>query len=296
MKRTIKKQKTVRFSTCDQVQQKTLNIDLYRTSFNFLLPENQMEYRSFLGACLTIMTLLLLISFSGYKMIDLLGYDNYKLQVSTQSDFFPTEETFGEANGLQYAAILTNYSGDIVEDPTIATLKFYYKSWGGEEDFGELNFRPIQTKACTDADFNNADENNTQSKFYPLISQYEKLFNAYKKNIKCMDEELEIYGEYNSEEAKNLLITIEKCDRAQRNDCKSDKEIDDWLTFKYIGVIENSKKLISHKFDSDRIQSKSKMYWYPVDVKTRTDSVRVIERSVYNLRDYRLNIGSLFAD
>ena len=29
-----------------------------------------------------------------------------------------------------------------------------------------------------------------------------------------MDEELEIYGEYNSEEAKNLLITIEKCDRA----------------------------------------------------------------------------------
>lgn len=143
MKRTIKKQKTVRFSTCDQVQQKTLNIDLYRTSFNFLLPENQMEYRSFLGACLTIMTLLLLISFSGYKMIDLLGYDNYKLQVSTQSDFFPTEETFGEANGLQYAAILTNFSGDIVEDPTIATLKFYYKSWGGEEDFGELNFRPI---------------------------------------------------------------------------------------------------------------------------------------------------------
>ena len=116
-----------------------------------------------------------------------------------------------------------SYGGDTAEDPTIATLKFYYKSYGGEEDHGAINFRPIRTKTCTDVDLNNADGTSGESKFYPLSSQYQESFNTIKKSMKCLDEEVEIYGDYNSDRAKHLVIAVEKCDRALRNDCKGDK-------------------------------------------------------------------------
>ena len=54
-----------------------------------------------------------------------------------------------------------------------------------------------------------------------------------------------MYGNYETETTANLMITFEKCDRTvPGNTCKSDKEIDEWLSFKYIITAENSKRFI----------------------------------------------------
>ena len=36
-------------------------------------------------------------------------------------------------------------------------------------------------------------------------------------------------GDYNTPQTKNLQIVFVKCDPQERDDCKSDEEIDDWL-------------------------------------------------------------------
>lgn len=56
--------------------------------------------------------------------------------------------------------------------------------------------------------------------------------------------------------ANNLMVVFEKCDKKVR-ECKSDQEIQDWLVFKYMLVLENSKRFIPHEFKDKRIQAYS---------------------------------------
>ena len=191
-----------RLSTCDKVQQKTLDIDIYKTSFNFLLPNKKQDYKSFLGVCLSIMTFIILLSYGSYKMGDLIGFENYKLQIQIQENYFPANETFGEDQGLIYAAAMTDYGGEIAEDPTIATLKFYYKTFGRETDNGSVNFRPVRTKACLEEDLPNSNGSNSESsKFYPLNERYDQHMANYQEHMKCFDEEMQIYGDYDTDQA-----------------------------------------------------------------------------------------------
>lgn len=64
--------------------------------------------------------------------------------------------------------------------------------------------------------------------------------------MKCLDEDLtQLFGNYDSKMANNLMIVFEKCDKEVRT-CKTDQEITDWLVFKYIILFENSRRFIPH--------------------------------------------------
>ena len=56
--------------------------------------------------------------------------------------------------------------------------------------------------------------------------------------MKCIDEEFEIKGNYDTDSASNLLIVFEKCDSSQRK-CKTDTEIEQFLKWKYILYSQN---------------------------------------------------------
>ena len=56
-------------SACDKYQSRVLAIDLYRRPFNFLLPDHQNSYRTFLGSALSIIQFLLLVSYGTYQII-----------------------------------------------------------------------------------------------------------------------------------------------------------------------------------------------------------------------------------
>ena len=73
--------------------------------------------------------------------------------------------------------------------------------------------------------------------------------------MKCIDDpEFELYGNFESPDVNVLMVTFEKCDPQKRDDCKTEDEIIEWLEFKYIIVLENTKKFISHKFQEERIE------------------------------------------
>lgn len=53
--------------------------------------------------------------------------------------------------------------------------------------------------------------------------------------MKCLDEdELDIFGNYDTNAGANVLVTLEKCDPKlngieERDDCKDDAVISEWL-------------------------------------------------------------------
>ena len=100
---------------------------------------------------------------------------------------------------------------------------------------------------------------------------------------KCIDDDISQYGHYDSIKTANLMLVFEKCDSDKRA-CKSENQIDDWLEFKYIMVIENTKSLIPHLFDEDSILQVSTLKFYPIS-QYRTDIVQVITRSLIVLND-----------
>ena len=89
--------------------------------------------------------------------------------------------------------------------------------------------------------------------------------------MKCMDSDLPLYGHYDSNEAANLMLVFEKCDSEKRR-CKSEKEIDEWLEFKYFIVHENTKNFVPHLFGEERIEKVAVTKFYPIAA-IRTDIV-----------------------
>ena len=79
------------------------------------------------------------------------------------------------------------------------------------------------------------------------------------------------------------MLVFEKCDPEKRR-CKSEQEIDEWLEFKYIMVIENTKTFIPHLFDEKSIKKVSRLKFYPIAT-IRTDIVQMITRSLIILND-----------
>ena len=45
------------------------------------------------------------------------------------------------------------------------------------------------------------------------------------QTLMCMDEQLELYGDFNTANAKLLLLNFKRCDIEKRSTCKSDNEV-----------------------------------------------------------------------
>ena len=61
--------------------------------------------------------------------------------------------------------------------------------------------------------------------------------------MKCVDEDFQIYGEYNTNIASNLMIVFETCDPEKR-DCADPETIKEWIKFKYLIISENSENYL----------------------------------------------------
>ena len=82
--------------------------------------------------------------------------------------------------------------------------------------------------------------------------------------MKCIDRELVIYGDYNSQNTNYLSIQFEKCDPTVRDTCKSDEEIFEWLKRKFIVTVENTNIFRMSVYNETRISFESQFSWYPV--------------------------------
>ena len=57
--------------------------------------------------------------------------------------------------------------------------------------------------------------------------------------MKCIDETVEIKGDYNSQSGQVLRLNYQTCDSSVESDCKSKTELQDWLKNKWIMILAN---------------------------------------------------------
>ena len=142
-----------------------------------------------------------------------------------------------------FAAGVTNYDGEDfqIEDPQIATLKMYMKVWNASDPDVSFGFHEIPSRFCTKGELN-IDGKNETSDFYPHSEVTRKDVETYAARLKCFEDpsKVNIAGNFDSQAAYNMMVVLEKCDnKTSNNSCKSPEAIDDWLTWKYILLVQN---------------------------------------------------------
>ena len=81
-----------------------------------------------------------------------------------------------------------------------------------------------------------------QSRFYPAHLRSEWSLGAYWKKLRCYDDEIYVAGDYQSDRAAGLQISIDKCDNSTDEGsvvCKSDEEIQKYLARKFLLTLNN---------------------------------------------------------
>ena len=100
---------------------------------------------------MTFVMVLGLIFFGTLQCIKLVLFDETDIMVSQRDAHFGYDYSFSD--GLAFAFAVTAYDDELesIEDPSIGTIRPFYKSWGLKGS-GEVDFEPIPTRPCTPAE------------------------------------------------------------------------------------------------------------------------------------------------
>ena len=160
-------------------------------------------------------------------------------------------------------------------------MKPYYVNWGATNDnvvnaesLSLTGFTEIPTRPCVAEDFGLDPETlervNTDyltggnSKFYPIEPFYYGYLSTYFPKMKCIDEQVNIYGDYNSNSAQLLTLIFEACNPEVRSTCKNEEEIKAWLRRKFIITVENTNVFRMNIYNNTRVTYESHFNWYGI--------------------------------
>ena len=80
---------------------------------------------------------------------------------------------------------------------------------------------------CSDEELGLSD-NKEQSRFYPIFENNYGHVSFYKRKLYCIDEKMELQGDYNSDRATRVQVVFEECNNqtvVPANTCRPREEI-----------------------------------------------------------------------
>ena len=241
--------------------------------------------------------MLVIGAYLSYRITVLVMLEEYQILHSTQEAHFDDLKGFAHDDGFKVAAGVINYDGSEVpiEDPEIGTLKFYIKHFTNADFEGNLGFHVLESDYCDPAkDFNDAEGSRPESGFYPPDPASNSDLTRLGNLLKCVREPYTLLGNFDTSVGGNLMAIFEKCDRTERT-CKSEEEIEAWMSWKYIYTLENRRRFVSYKFGAETIEESSFGSYYSLSYKARSDFPTIIKRSALKLNDSVFSIGNLFS-
>ena len=119
------------------------------------------------------------------------------------------------------------------------------KSWGSSTD--PVTFTDLTSRPCQKDDFLEYGPTGPERSpygFHHMDEATNDILNGSNWEIKCIDDDFEIRGDFNSKAASNLLVTFTLCNPLDpaatgATKCKGQDEIDEALSGSYLLLIEN---------------------------------------------------------
>jgi len=124
----------------------------------------------------------------------------------------------------------------------------------------------LKLRKCTLDDFGLADSYNPTQKFFNVTSTKRDEFKRVLHSLYCLDEDVELQGDWNSAEASMLTFTYEQCNPEVRKTCKSDEEIKKWLKKRYMLFAYNKQVFIDDGFDEAMFKKQTVLEWQRINI------------------------------
>lgn len=227
------------------------------------------EARTWFGAVCSLFILSLVVVFTYIKVETLIGRKDVDILSTIKDYHFSDMDRFGYENGLNIAVAFTDYSHnrEWQLDPTYGKLVFNSYSWYELEDSFLLERKPLGIHNCTRAELG-LNEDREGARFLPIREGYEDNVELYQKKLICVDkEDMWIHGNYDSSNARQLNIQLQKCH--DRPDCKSDDEIAEFLRGKFLFVFYNNILFNSAHYGQKAIVPESRILWLRINTQMR---------------------------
>lgn len=201
--------------------------------------------KSMPGAICSIFIYAVLIYFFITKIFVLVNRTDYNILNEDQNDFFSEDFIVSTDMRFRVAAAVTAYGDPTdIEDPRIGTIEFYIKSW--KADGSPLDFKKLDTRLCSLDEFSfRSDKVKRDTPFYPVHQKSESL-RDYLPKMKCVDEPYDLYGDFSTNIASNLMVVFELCDPSEHDGdyCAEPEVIAEWMEFKYMINVENEENYL----------------------------------------------------
>jgi hypothetical protein len=164
-------------------------------------------------------------------------FPHQRAQDSMQTDFtFPLTE---DTKDFFMAFALTEFDegGDFIfDDPEIVSLKAYQYGWG---EVVEQAVLPLELRPCTAEELGlNADGRYIEDQDFNIRNPGQRLnfplkngrdwVERYYKRMRCIDSDIELIGNWNTDAAKSLAFQVERCDPGTSK-CKEDVDFEDYF-------------------------------------------------------------------
>ena len=148
-------------------------------------------------------------------------------------------------------------------DPSIGKISFKYSQWGYGEDGTYIEVEEeIESHTCSHQELGLTGDKK-QARFMPIHKASKSALKQYKDGFLCIeDEQLELYGDWNSDSARTIQISLERCSREAY--CKSDEEIDQFLKGTYLMLLNNQIRFDSTNYGTEAIKLESRVRWYSI--------------------------------
>ena len=194
-----------------------------------------------MGAACTILVVLVTLMYGGYRASILHARSDVDVMASIQKDYHDMDYTFGAEQGLNLAVAVFNGfdPSAFIMDPTYGKIQFW-KISTVFDDAGVPRIVPdeIEPHTCTEDELLG-----DNAKFHQFNSDTEKQAKLLYPFFLCVNpQDLEVKGNIfnaGSYESQWIEIVLLKCDRNERDDCKTEDEILEYFGDREMFLVKN---------------------------------------------------------
>ena len=144
-------------------------------------------------------------------------YGETMVTMSVRDTHFDSDYTITSENGLKFAIAIIDYDSnpEPIDDPRYGKITAKTFSWGFGDTQGTAGGYMGLHRCTPDELFNDSEDPSSDDtpygKFFPIHSNSLKDVKLYQKKLWCIDEDVILQGDYNSDKAKVLKLSFEKC-------------------------------------------------------------------------------------
>lgn len=212
------------------------------------------------------------------------------------NNFFGEKDRFDYQQGFNIAVGLSGWN-DIVEyelPPEIGYISYGASEWG-IDDNGLLidDWYDFESHTCTPEELGLTDDRSNAT-FYTVKPLQRAYVEKFQKKLQCINkQDLTLWGDFQSVFARQFNIFFVKC--TDKPECKTDAEIKEYLSDKYIMILSNEMTFDNANFGQKSILKQADLKWKRFNTQViETIPFEVTQTSV-ELQDLLLDLDSVTA-